>query len=877
MKRNYLFFWFAVLLLLFSPARSYAEVHSGTCGENVNWTLDTETGLLEITGSGDIKDYDFIDGPPWCSYRSSIKKCTIKKGVTSIGEYAFYYCYGLTSITIPESVTSIGSGAFKDCTGLTNITIPESVTSIGSSAFSGCTGLTNVTIPESVTSIGSSAFSGCTGLTNVTIGNSVTSIGEWAFNGCTGLTSITIPEGVTSIGRYAFKGCTGLTSITWNAISCTSIDSDAFNGIEENITSFTFGDKVQTIPGNICSYMSKLTSITIPEGVTSIGGSAFKGCTGLTSITIPEGVTSIETYAFSGCTRLTSITWNAVSCTSIHYEAFNGIEENITSFTFGDKVQTIPGNICSYMSKLTSITIPEGVTSIGGSAFKGCTGLTSVTIPESVTSIGGSAFSRCTGLTSITIPEGVTSIGEYAFYCCTGLTNVTIGNSVTSIGNYAFYCCTGLTHVTIGNSVTSIGNYAFYCCTGLTNITIGNSVTSIGRYAFEDCTRLTSITIPESVTSIGNQAFYDCTGLTSITIPESVTSIGNQAFYDCSNLKTIVNLSDLNITKGSSYYGYVAYYANKVVKADTQVGEFCFEETTDGDKLVGYIGNESEVTLPEEYDGKNYGIGDYAFFDCPNLNTVVLSKGINEVEPFAFTDNKGITVISSNNVAADNEYFCSEDGILFSKDMTRLVRFPEGKEGSSYSIPETVTSIADNAFHKCTTLSSITVSANATSVGSGAFSDCSTITSISIPDNVTSIGAETFAGCSSLRIVELGRSVATIGADAFKDCSKMRQIKCYSLDPPLCEDGALSGLDTWDCSLFIPEGTESLYKAADQWKEFFFIEEITGIDTPKTDNGKNTVYDIYDMNGRLVRKAATTTDGLKPGLYIINGKKILVK
>ena len=76
MKRNYLFFWFAVLLLLFSPARSYAEVHSGTCGENVNWTLDTETGLLEITGSGNMYNYD---NPPWYSYRSSIKKCTIKK------------------------------------------------------------------------------------------------------------------------------------------------------------------------------------------------------------------------------------------------------------------------------------------------------------------------------------------------------------------------------------------------------------------------------------------------------------------------------------------------------------------------------------------------------------------------------------------------------------------------------------------------------------------------------------------------------------------------------------------------------------------------------------------------------------------------------
>ena len=105
----------------------------------------------------------------------------------------------------------------------------------------------------------------------------------------------------------------------------------------------------------------------------------------------------------------------------------------------------------------------------------------------------------------------------------------------------------------------------------------------------------------------------------------------------------------------------------------------------------------------------------------------------------------------------------------------------------------------------------------------------------------------------------------------------MRQIYCRSQKPPFCDDLALDGIDTWDCTLFVPEGAESLYKAAYHWKEFFFIEEITGIDTPKTDNGKNTVYDIYDMNGRLVRKAATTTDGLKAGLYIINGRKVLVK
>ena len=134
--------------------------------------------------------------------------------VTSIGDYVFRGCSGLTSVTIPNSVTSIGNYAFAFCSGLTSVTIPNSVTSIGYLAFYGCSGLTSVTIPNSVTSIGSSAFSGCSGLTSVTIGNSVTSIDYMAFYGCSGLTSVTIPNSVTFIDEYAFSGCSGLIEVT---------------------------------------------------------------------------------------------------------------------------------------------------------------------------------------------------------------------------------------------------------------------------------------------------------------------------------------------------------------------------------------------------------------------------------------------------------------------------------------------------------------------------------------------------------------------------------------------------------------------------------------------------------------------------------------
>ena len=330
--------------------------------------------------------------------------------ITSIGDYAFDLCRGLTSVTIPNSVTSIGASAFGDCSGLTSVTIPDGVISIGDYAFDKCSGLTNITIPDSVISIGEFAFGDCSGLISVTIPDSVTSI-KGTFYGCSGLTSVTIPDGVISIGDYVFAYCSGLTSVTIPN-SVISIGASAFK------------------------YCSGLTSVTIPNSVTSIGGDAFYYCSGLTSITIPDSVTSIGYWAFYHCSGLTNV-------------------------TIPDSVTSIGGAAFRDCSGLTSVTIPNSVTSIGDWAFRDCSGLTSVTIPNSVTSIGASAFRDCSGLISVTIPNSVISIDSGTFYGCSGLTSITIGNSVTSIGASAFSDCSGLTSITIGNSVTSIGDSAF--------------------------------------------------------------------------------------------------------------------------------------------------------------------------------------------------------------------------------------------------------------------------------------------------------------------------------------------------------------------------------------------------------------------------------
>ena len=299
--------------------------------------------------------------------------------VTSIGSYAFGGCSGLTSITLPESLTTIGDEAFYVCHSLTSITIPDGVTSIGNGAFYECSGLTSITIPEGVTSIGYQAFEFCYGLTSITLPESVTSIGYQAFLGCSGLTSITLPESLTTIGDEVFNSCSGLTSIT----------------IPDGVTSIGYG---------AFKYCSGLTSITLPEGLTTIGKYAFWDCLGLTSIAIPESVDSIGSSAFRNCSGLTSI---VVEEGNGHYDSRNNCNAIIETETN------------TLIAGCKNTIIPNGVTSIGEDAFWGCRGLTSIMLPESVTSIGYFAFYNCIALQSVkmltTTPPAVP---EYIFNDC---------------------------------------------------------------------------------------------------------------------------------------------------------------------------------------------------------------------------------------------------------------------------------------------------------------------------------------------------------------------------------------------------------------------------------------------------------------------------
>ncbi len=338
----------------------------------------------------------------------------------------------IKEVILGEEVTSIGEYAFSGCSGLTSVSIPNGVTTIGSSAFRGCSGLTSVTIGNSVTSIGDYAFTGCSGLTSVTIGNSVTSIGYGAFSSCSGLTSVTIGNSVAIIGNYAFSGCSGLTSVTFH---CQEIGS-WFSGM--NIKEVDIPNSVTSIGGFAFSHCSGLTTVDIPNSVTTIGAFAFEFCSGMTSINIPNSVTSIGSGAFDFCSGLKKvIVPDLAAWCNISFDGYGANPLYCAKHIYSDE-----------NTEITDLVIPKSVTTIGDYAFYYCSGLTSVTIPSSVTSIGNYAFEYCSGLISVTIPNSVTSIGSGAFKGCSGLTSVTIPNSVASIGQYAFSGCSGLKKIT---------------------------------------------------------------------------------------------------------------------------------------------------------------------------------------------------------------------------------------------------------------------------------------------------------------------------------------------------------------------------------------------------------------------------------------------
>lgn len=684
---------------------AHAETLSGSYGEDVTWTFDSDTGVLTFEGTGRIgslldtdEDLPILDFDP----TEAVKTIEIKEGITEIGHSAFYCFTGLTSVSLPESLTSIDSCAFWFCASLTDITIPENVTCIEQSAFRCCDSLTAFevasgnpsyssldgvlynkqqseliqypaakadiafVIPDGVTCVDSYAFEDAASLVSVTIPDSVTEIYENTFAGCIALEHVTIPESVSSVGYGAFYGCSALTSVTLPSGLTAIYDR-------------TFGE------------CTALTAITIPEGVMAIGYGAFESCTALTDVTLPNSLTYIDSWAFCGCSSLTEVTipesveeiglyafgyhWEedlgtpvAMDDFTIHGWYFSAAEDyaNRNGFTF----VPVPGStlfsgICGAQGNNLTWKLDEetGVLTIEGSGEMGRTPwtryaerITAVSFPEGLETISDDAFFGCTALTEVVLPKSLTMLGWESFSGCTALTSVTLSENLDSTGYFTFAGCTALRDVIFPKNLKEIGSGSFCSCSSLTKLSLPDGLMVIDEYAFSDCSALTDVSIPDSVQLIESGAFDSCTALTSVALPKDLFHLGDGALSNCSALASI-------------------------------------------------------------------------------------------------------------EISSENQCYSSLDGVLYSKDQTGLMQYPAGKADAAFTVPGTVTTINKMAFAGCQALEQVSIPGSVARIGYRAFEGCKALHSLELAEGLQTIDNYAFFDCG-LHDVTIPDSVKHIGRDA---------------------------------------------------------------------------------------------------------------
>ena len=718
----------------------------------------------------------------------------LSEKVTTLQRYIFDKCANLESAVIGCNLIT---GMFRDCVKLESVTLSGNDTKVWAQAFYRCPLLKTVILNEGITEIGNNAFAE-SGITNIIIPSTITKLGDNVFDSCTALESVVIPGKITSFGTNIFQNCDNLTTVV----------------IEEGITK---------IPNYMFGGCTSLESVEFPTSMTTIGQYAFQNCTNLESIILPKGVTSIGSKAFSGCTNLNTI-YNysdlvlEAESENNGYVAYYANETGIINkkYTFANEEDIIYYDesafsfalidgeyfLISYNYEESEIILPTRFTYGLDDEFE----VTEYRIYEN-------AFFGKTSITKLTIPNSVKGIGLYAFAGCTNLKTIynnsdfelTIGSKEN--GYVAYYANTITTPFNNPNNIKTDEN-------GFVFAYVDNKGYLVGYTGNEKFLVLpNSFTFNETEVTeyeIYRKAFYGNVNIISVKIPASVTAIGEYAFKDCYKLVEVFADSSILDTGYLSNYAFETHTDltedSKLVIDNGFVFVFYEDEKA---CLVGYIGTDSEITIPTSFDYNDETItdiviSDYAFVNS-NITKVTIPASILAIGNYAFMDSKLEEVVIEDSTTPrglGNGIFknCKITKATISSDMIKYVNYYDAKNNAlkelvitsgteieanalrelplkKVTLPDSITSIGAYAFYKCSKLRKIDLPSGLLSLGECAFNGCSSIENIIIPNTLDTISDRAFYNCDRLRYIFISNPNITIGNQAFSKVAIDNKVK----------------------------------------------------------------------------------------------------
>ena len=641
----------------------------------------------------------------------------------------------------------------------------------------------------------------------------VTDIAATAFWYDNSSTVISISDTVKNIEPRAFSQCLQLTNIY--------VQGDYFysdSGILYN------KDKTRLI-----AYPSQHdgTEFVLPSGVQSIQTGALDNCTMLQKVTINAELSDVGYAPMRGCTALSEISVDTANKT---YKANSKILFTVGSVRL---IKYPPQKLTSKISfplvtiafedysfadckRLKTVTA-SGAVSVGNNAFYGCTSLTACNISANAQFIGDMAFYGCTVLGAFTFADTVYSIGYAAFAGDKLLKTISLPTNLSSLGQASFYGCTGITSVIVKSNIEDMGNKVFTGCTGLININIMQGVKSFGAYMFSDCIRLTSVSLPSSVESIGASMFSGCTALKSVNIEEGLVTVQPSAFQGCTSLEAVTLPQTVKNIGSKAFYGCTSLTGINIPDTVKLLGNFAFYNCT----------SLTDIALGS---GCTY-IQESLFEGCSALEYVTADGNITEIETYVFYKCDALKEVNFTYPTPDRYYTLG--GALIDKFNAELLLYPSQNEALSFTVPDDVTHLTDNAFSANVYLSDITLPNSVLSLGKNVFSGVTSITKVSIGDlikyyplcdifpdsveNITDISinahleqisANMFRDCASLENIYIPDYISYIGDRAFEGCNS---IKSISLPSTLTYLGKYAFAD---CTLLekvtIPEGIEAI-------------------------------------------------------------------